>query len=330
MVFTMRNRLAAVNVLSTTLGATSVKRRHGKVRRRFLSICAGFTLLMSPFSFAATADLWLERFAEAMHRYDYKGVLVYSREGQLNTVELSHDVSEKGEQSRLSYLDGLPREFLHQDNQITRKISGQEVGSDQIHAGNLFGRFSGGLPQIKQYYQLQIKGTGRIVGRQVQIIEVTPRDNQRLGYRLWLDEESALLLKSVTLDPLARELETFQFASFEFSKRDVPLVHPEAREDALPNLTLPWLPDGFKLSAVKEGLPVSETHRADMYSLSDGVSTFSVFIEPLREDSLKEGTHQHGATVVVVRVINVDNAGRVITVVGEIPLHTAQKVAAAF
>ncbi|OPX56069.1 sigma E regulatory protein, MucB/RseB [Oceanospirillum multiglobuliferum] len=326
----MRNIFTAVHTLNDKRELAQVKRHHGSLGRCFLSICAGFTLLISPLSYGATADQWLERFSDAMHRYDYHGVLVYSREGQLNTVELSHDVSEKGEKSRLSYLDGLPREFLHQDDQITRKISGQEVASDQIHGGNLLGRFSGGLPKIKQYYQLQVKGTGRIVGRQVQIIEVTPRDNQRLGYRLWLDEESALLLKSVTLDPLARELETFQFASFKFSKRDVPLAQPDTQHEALPDVKLPWLPDGFKLSAVKTALPVSETHRADMYNLSDGVSTFSIFVEPLREDSLKEGTHQHGATVVVVRVINADNAGRVVTVVGEIPLHTAQKVAAAF
>lgn len=279
-----------------------------------------------------SADQWLQRFTEAMHNYEYSGVLVYSREGQLDAVELSHDINEQGEQSRLSYLDGLPREFLQQGDQITRKISGEVVANDQIQGRNPSGRFSGGLEQVKRYYQLQLKGQGRVVGRPAVIVEIVPRDNQRLGYRLWLDQESALLLKSVTLDPLARELETFQFTSFSFNARKEPGSEAPAKAEALASDRdlLPWLPEGFELFMEKQAVEVSENHLANMYSWSDGVSTFSVFVEPLRADSLKEGHHQYGATVVVVRSIREQNQGRVITVVGEIPLHTAQKIAAAF
>lgn len=305
-------------------------------------------LMLSPFLQAAdSADQWLQRFTDAMHSYEYSGVLVYSREGQLDSVELSHNVNEEGEQARLSYLDGLPREFVQDGGQITQKISGEIVANDRIQGRNPSGRFSGGLEQIKRYYQLQLKGQGRVVNRPAIIVEIIPRDNQRLGYRLWLDKESALLLKSVTLDPLARELETFQFTSFSFKakKESNANINPEARarqntnvsSNSLTNIIsssaaniLPWLPEGFELFMEKQSVEVSDNHLANMHSWSDGVSTFSVFVEPLRADSLKEGQHQYGATVVVVRSISEKNQGRVITVVGEIPLHTAQKIAAAF
>lgn len=287
------------------------------------------TLLSSMSQAATTADQWLIRFADAMYSYHYSGVLVYSREGQLDTVELSHDVSEAGEEARLSYLDGIPREFLQRGNQITQKISGETVASDRIHGRNPSGRFSGGLEQVKKYYQLQLKGQSRVVGRPSVVVEIIPRDNQRLGYRLWLDKESALLLKSVTLDPLSRELETFQFTSFAFTQRDKPLKK-SGDKAAMPAASLPWLPEGFEVYMVKESVPVSETHLANMFSLSDGISTFSVFVEPLRADSLKEGVHQYGATVVVVRKVLNDNLAQMVTVVGEIPLHTARKVADAF
>ncbi|MBB1485432.1 MucB/RseB C-terminal domain-containing protein [Oceanospirillum sediminis] len=301
-------------------------------------MCRSFTLgllllamfISVPGRAAVTADQWLVRFSEAMHSYHYNGVLVYSREGQLDTVELSHDVNEMGEQSRLSYLDGLPREFLQHGDQIVHKISGETVASDRIHGRNPVGRFSGGLEQVKKYYQLQLKGQGRVVGRPAVIVEITPRDNQRLGYRLWLDKESALLLKSVTLDPLSRELETFQFTSFNFVRRDTPLKKEHQQQAPADGASLPWLPEGFDVYLVKDSVPVSENHLANMFGLSDGVSTFSVFIEPLRNDSLKEGVHQYGATVVVVRMVTRNNTARVVTVVGEIPLHTARKVAAAF
>ena len=294
-------------------------------------------LLISPWLRAAdSADQWLQRFTESMHNYEYSGVLVYSREGQLDAVELSHDVNEQGEQARLSYLDGLPREFLHQGDRITRKISGEVVANDRIQGLNPYGRFFGDIEQVKRYYQLQLKGESRVVGRPATVVEVIPRDNQRLGYRLWLDQESALLLKSVTLDPLARELETFQFTSFDFKAKAkakaADQLPPESLADAglSGEEILPWLPEGFELFMKKQAVQVSENHLANMYSWSDGVSTFSVFIEPLRADSLKEGEHQYGATVVVVRSLTAQEQGRVITVVGEIPLHTAQKIAAAF
>jgi sigma-E factor negative regulatory protein RseB len=299
--------------------------------RRCLTLgVALWALFLVPVSQAATADQWLVRFVEAMHSYHYNGVLVYSREGQLDTVELSHDVSESGEEARLSYLDGLPREFLQHGDQITQKISGETVASERIHGRNPSGRFSGDLSQLKKYYQVQLKGQSRVVGRPSMILEITPRDNQRLGYRLWLDQESGLLLKSVTLDPLSRELETFQFTSFTFTERDQPLKKDHVQEEALPAVDLPWLPEGFEVYMVKESVPVAENHLANMFSLSDGVSTFSVFMEPLRSDSLKEGIHQYGATVVVVRTVQRNNVAQVVTVVGEIPLHTARKVAAAF
>ncbi len=301
--------------------------------RKFISAIGLFGVLFisQAVKAADSADQWLQRFSEAMHNYEYSGVLVYSREGQLDAVELSHDVNDQGEQARLSYLDGLPREFLQQGDRITRKISGEVVTSDLIQGRNPSGRLSGDLERVKQFYQLQLKGQGRVVDRPAVIVEIIPRDNQRLGYRLWLDKESALLLKSVTLDPLARALETFQFASFSFTaKSEQPGVNPgEAPLSAAQNI-LPWLPEGFELFMQKQAVMVSEDHLANMYSWSDGVSTFSVFIEPLRADSLKEGHHQYGATVVVVRSIHEQNQGRVITVVGEIPLHTAQKIAAAF
>lgn len=281
---------------------------------------------------AESADQWLQRFTDAMHNYEYSGVLVYSREGQLDAVELSHDVNEDGEQGRLSYLDGLPREFLQQGDRMTQKISGEVVANDRIQGRNPSGRFSGGLAQVKRYYQLQLKGQGRVVGRPAVIVEIIPRDNQRLGYRLWLDKESALLLKSVTLDPLARELETFQFTSFSFTAKNANTTganHAQREVVEVADL-VSWLPEGFELFMAKQAVTVSDNHLANMYAWSDGVSSFSVFVEPLRADSLKEGQHQYGATVVVVRSIAEKNQGRVITVVGEIPLHTAQKIAAAF
>ncbi|WP_417596627.1 MucB/RseB C-terminal domain-containing protein [Oceanospirillum sp.] len=301
--------------------------------RKFISAIGLFgVLFISQATKAAdSADQWLQRFSEAMHNYEYSGVLVYSREGQLDAVELSHDVNDQGEQARLSYLDGLPREFLQQGDRITRKISGEVVTSDLIQGRNPSGRLSGGLEKIKQFYQLQLKGQGRVVGRPAVIVEIVPRDNQRLGYRLWLDKESALLLKSVTLDPLARALETFQFTSFSFTaKNEQTGVNSDEAPLSVAQNILPWLPEGFELFMQKQAVMVSEDHLANMYSWSDGVSTFSVFVEPLRADSLKEGHHQYGATVVVIRSIHEQNQGRVITVVGEIPLHTAQKIAAAF
>ena len=58
---------------------------------------------------------------------------------------------------------------------------------------------------------------------------------------------------------------------------------------------------------------------------SDGLATFSVFVEKSTDASLPEITTTVGGTVVITRRFK--KSGPQITVVGEVPVHTARRVA---
>ena len=40
----------------------------------------------------------------------------------------------------------------------------------------------------------------KLLGRKVRVLDIRPRDAQRYGYRLWLDEETAMPLRTVVAD----------------------------------------------------------------------------------------------------------------------------------
>lgn len=59
----------------------------------------------------------------------------------------------------------------------------------------------------------------------------------------------------------------------------------------------------------------------------DGLARFSVFIEPLHGAMVGDARSQLGPTVVVSKRLQTDDGGQMVTVVGEVPLGTAERVA---
>ena len=76
-----------------------------------------------------------------------------------------------------------------------------------------------------------------------------------------------------------------------------------------------WLPDGFKLVGM----------RGDRLHFTDGLATFSVFIETLALPPMPDLATTEGGTVLITR--RHKTTGPQITVVGEVPVRTARRVA---
>jgi hypothetical protein len=56
------------------------------------------------------------------------------------------------------------------------------------------------IGRLEGHYEFEILGEDRIAGLETQVIAIKPRDAWRFGYRLWLDERNAMVLRSVLLD----------------------------------------------------------------------------------------------------------------------------------
>ena len=59
----------------------------------------------------------------------------------------------------------------------------------------------------------------------------------------------------------------------------------------------------------------------------DGLARFSVFLEPISDVSVSETRTQLGPTVAVSRRLNTVEGEMMVTVVGEIPIGTAERIA---
>ncbi len=78
------------------------------------------------------------------------------------------------------------------------------------------GPFLGSLPKfgasVNDFYRIEAKPSTRMLGRPARAIAVTPKDQFRFGYRLWLDETTAMPLKTQLCDSQGKVIEQIVFA----------------------------------------------------------------------------------------------------------------------
>jgi sigma-E factor negative regulatory protein RseB len=131
------------------------------------------------------------------------------------------------------------------------------------------------------------------------VISVTPKDQFRFGYRLWLDEKTAMPLKTQLCDARGNVLEQIVFARLDMpdtipDAELAPAVHTEGmrwvhlnpRELASVDLAAfraSALPPGFRLTVSGAQMLGGASLPATHLVYSDGLATVSVFVEAAPE-----------------------------------------------
>ncbi|MBK5435310.1 MucB/RseB C-terminal domain-containing protein [Pseudomonas sp. TH32] len=297
-------------------------------------------LLSGWFAVPAHADEaqdWLTRLGRAEQQQSFQGTFIYERNGSFSTHDIWHRVQNGQVRERLLQLDGSAQEVLRVDGR-TQCVSGTLVaglgGSPDSPSRTLD-------PQkLKAFYELAVIGKSRVAGRNAVIVSVTPRDQYRYGFELHLDRETALPLKSLLLNDQGQLLERFQFTQLNTSVPDdrdlqssgectpVAVTSAKAPEVEVPqDWRLDWLPPGFQLvnSSAHKDPHTKVIVSSLMYD--DGLARFSVFLEPLNGATVTETRTQLGPTVAVSRRLNTLEGEVMVTVVGEIPIGTAERIA---
>ena len=299
------------------------------------------TLLLSGwFALPAHADEaqdWLTRLGRAEQQQSFEGTFVYERNGSFSTHDIWHRVQDGQVRERLLQLDGSAQEVVRLDGR-TQCVSGTLVAG----LGNSRDAPSRALdPQkLNQFYELAVIGKSRVAGRNAVIVSITPRDQYRYGFELHLDRETALPLKSLLLNDQGQLLERFQFTRLDTSLPDDHDLQPGSdctpvsvaktqapQAQSVEAWHLEWLPPGFQLSnsSVRKDTQTKATVESLMYE--DGLARFSVFLEPISDVSVTETRTQLGPTVAVSRRLNTVDGEMMVTVVGEIPIGTAERIA---
>ena len=301
------------------------------------------TLLLSGcFALPAHADEaqdWLTRLGRAEQQQSFEGTFVYERNGSFSTHDIWHRVQDGHVRERLLQLDGAPQEALRVDGR-THCVSGALV-SGLASSSDAPSRAL--EPQkLTQFYELAVIGKSRVAGRNAVIVSISPRDQYRYGVELHLDRETALPLKSLLLNDQGQLLERFQYTRLDTravpSDQDLqpgrecsPVAVSSPKASDMPATQvwhLDWLPPGFQqISAVtRKDTQTKSTVDSVMYG--DGLARFSVFLESAKGADLNETRAQLGPTVAVSRRLNtVEEGEMMVTVVGEIPIGTAERIA---
>jgi sigma-E factor negative regulatory protein RseB len=303
---------------------------------RFVSFAAGLlgSCLAMP-AVAADAQAWLLRLAQAERSQSFQGAFVYERNGSFSTHSVWHRVEEGGAmRERLLQLDGSAQEVLRVDGQV-QCASGNLA--DQLTDSPIWPARALNAEQLGKWYELRVLGNSRVAGRAAVVLALVPRDQHRYGIELHLDQQTALPLKSLLLNDKGQLLERFQFTQLGTQMPAIEALEPGVgcRPVRLPKAQVvasdiwqsEWLPPGFRLNSTTLRRSPASNEAVACQVYDDGLARFSVFMEPLRGAAAEDVHTQLGPTTAVSRRLKTTDGDVMVTVVGEIPLSTAERIA---
>jgi sigma-E factor negative regulatory protein RseB len=302
-------------------------------------------LAVAPLSASADNEVqWLDRMNHALNTLNYQGIFIRFRDGDIDPMKVIHRVEDGQATERIVSLDGEGREIITTGDEVvcifpdTRSIfiekrSGREPLMGAVPALNA---------DALKHYDLSTKASKRVLNRGVTVIDVSPKDRFRYGYRLWLDDETGLPLISQVRDDSGKIIEQMRFASIEFPE-EIPeeavmsgndltgyrrAIEEKQLEDQNFEGEQSWhaaiLPDGFTLTVYRMDTRPQAEQRLVQMVYSDGLASVSVFVEkPGPDENPRSGWSKMGAANAYSLLVE----DYLVTAVGEVPPITVRDIA---
>jgi sigma-E factor negative regulatory protein RseB len=304
-------------------------------------------------SFAAVADDargLLERMERALATGNYQGTFVHQHDGQSETLRILHRVSGNEIAERIVSLDGSGREIIRRDGELTAYFPDQRVALVQggPRESLLLGDLSHLDSAAAQMYRISEEAPTRVSGRPARVVAVEPQDELRYGYRVWIDESSAMPLKTQLRTAAGRVVEQLVFTELTLPThiadaalqpavvaRDYRWIrhHSAAAAGGEPADTT-WdaseLPPGFRLTANSTQLLAGAGTPVTHLVFSDGLASVSVFVEPQSPRSAMQRRSPAPATMTSLgssSALSTEVDGHRITAIGEVPPATVRAIA---
>ena len=284
--------------------------------------------LFSPLVLGADSQNWLLRLQEAEQRQEFQGAFVYERNGSFSSHAIHRQVRDGQVREHIKQLDGTFHESLRNNGRL-ECMTGPRY--ERIRENQADGLRRLEPRTLIQWYDIRTAGMSRVAGREAVVLSLLPRDQHRYGFELYLDRETALPLKSLLLNENGQPLERFQYIVFEpGAQPDLQVgqaCRPATDRETRPLERHAWRPAGFTLTRIVEQRSSREGSPVAWLVYGDGLARFSVFLEPWREGLSIDQRSQLGPTAAVSRRMATDQGDLLVTVIGEIPLGTAERVA---
>ena len=302
-------------------------------------------LLVSAIATGAEDDPrdWLARTDQALATRNYEGVFVHEHGGETETLRVIHRVGSDGVAERLLSMDGSGREFIRKGSQLTCYLPDKRTVL--VEKSNDTGLLLGSLPRADAsaagIYQVTELQRTRVSGRDARLISVVPKDQLRYGYRVWIDEATAMPLKTQLRDASGQVLEQIVFTDLRLpahiadaelepavDARKYRWVQHLADPVDSRGMAISWeesvLPPGFRMTA--SARQVLRSGPVEHLVFSDGLAAVSVFIEMSRGEPGGEATDD-AATIGSSSAYSTVVQGYRVTAVGEVPPDTVRTIA---
>jgi sigma-E factor negative regulatory protein RseB len=289
------------------------------------------------------ATHWLQRMNQALTTRNYDGTFSHWHGGRVEMLRIIHRVQDGTVSERLASLDGSGREFVRTGPVLTCYIPDKHMALvEQRPPQQSLVAFPSVNDQTADFYDIREIGRDRLNRRDAHIITVAPKDEYRYGYKLWIDDSTAMPLKTQLCDAHGHIIEQIVFASLTLPAR-IPdsAFKPDvstdgfkwARGDSAPQpnaaTTLAWnamrLPPGFRMAVRSQQVLPGSAAAVDHLVFTDGFASVSVFVESAPPASGPAGPRAtaFGSSSAFSTVVD----GHKITAVGEVPPETVQFIA---
>ena len=339
-----------------------MRRFRSSERSNAFALSSLFTLAlaMAGTALADEPGKWLERMNQALTSRNYDGTFSHWQGGRVEMLRIIHRVQNGAVSERLVSLDGSGREFIRTGSNLacylpdkrTVLVESRPPEESLLSGFPTINDQTASFYDIKEVTHTNLLGkevtTMRLLGRATHFITVTPKDEYRYGYRLWIDESTAMPLKTQLCDAHGHVIEQVVFASLALASRIPdsafkPDVSTEGfqwlRGETGPSAAqvagdpVVWnalkLPPGFKMTLRKAQTMPGSTSPVDHLVYTDGLASVSVFVEttsqapatsgePPEDESANVGSSSAFSTVI---------DGHKVTVVGEVPPETVRFIA---
>lgn len=287
---------------------------------------------------ANSAEVWLQKFKDALHTLNYQVSFVVT-EGNADATPYiwRHAIVDGVSMEHLSQLNGPGSEIFR----IGDKVS--FFNPDSVPFSLKSSHINGPIPltffeapiDLSKAYSFVVVGRSRVSGRAAQQIRIVSEDGSRYNTTIWLDQDSGLLLKMEVNDLNGKLLEQLQVTSLTVTEKPDPYFE-RIDEERLPAVA--FMPDNanvqfsWQLNFIPQGMKIIQKDRrrlavardvVEYLMLSDGLVDVSVYISRAVVTSKDTGWLMHGSET----LFTIMNGEFMITVIGKIPPETANKIA---
>ncbi|MGT0149647.1 sigma-E factor regulatory protein RseB [Vibrio metschnikovii] len=303
-----------------------------------ISVLALFSLhVTQAFAEELSAEALLHQMNDASQHLNYELSYILLKKNSIEPLLYRHARQDDQQFAHLIYLSGPVREVIRRGNEVSYIEPG--VDPFTIESGTMVAptipMLNSDVAKLGQYYDFVKMGRAREAGAACQVLRIVPKDGLRYSYVLWIDEHSSLPLRADLVDRDGEVLEQYRTISYSINDQLATLMSGLNKVQLPEVLSLPkgniqqtfwqvgWKPDGFQPLELNRYRMAMTERLVESQMFSDGLFNFSVYVSVRDDHSLKGQLVRQGRRT-LHSVINGDNE---ISVVGDIPPATAQRIA---